>query len=178
MNCDKNEIWKDIPDYEGLYQVSNLGRVKRLSRLIWHSSNNSYSQLKTFVLKTTTDKEGYVYISLIKNKNRKTFKVHQLVAMAFLGHKPCGLKMVVDHINDNPSDNRVENLQIVTTRFNSYKTQGKYSSQYKGVSWSKQSKKWHSIARVNGLRVHLGYFSDEYDAHLAYQNTLKQYNLN
>ena len=154
------EIWKDIPEYEGLYQVSNLGRVKSLM----FNKEKILKQANT---------NGYLQVRLCKNKIKK-FLVHQLVSMAFLNHKPCGFNLVIDHINDNPSDNRVENLQIVTQRYNCRKTQGKYSSQFKGVSWNKQKKKWHSLISMNGKRKFLGTFTDEYEAHLAYQNALKQ----
>lgn len=155
------EIWKDIPEYEGLYQVSNLGRLK------------SFKYGKEKNLKSPCNKQGYHMLNLCKNGICKNMKVHQLVAMAFLGHKPKGMNIVIDHINDNPSDNRVENLQIVTQRFNARKTQGKYSSQYKGVSWYTRSNKWVSHIEINNKRYHLGYFKNEYDAHLAYQNALQ-----
>jgi hypothetical protein len=167
------EIWKDIPEYEGLYQVSNLGRVKSLPKE-WTVGNGTIKRHSGKILKLHANRHGYLMVRLSKNIKPRGFGVHQLVAIAFLNHKPCGLKLVIDHVNDNPSDNRVENLQIVTQRYNSHKTQGKYSSQYKGVSWSKKYKKWQSLILMNGKRKHLGYFTDEYEAHLAYQNALKQ----
>jgi hypothetical protein len=154
------EIWKDIPEYEGLYQVSNLGRVKSLM----FNKEKILKQANT---------NGYLQVRLCKNKIKK-FLVHQLVSMAFLNHKPCGFNLVIDHINDNPSDNRVENLQIVTNRYNTCKTQGKYSSQYKGVWWSKDKQKWRAGILINKKPKFLGYFTDEKEAHLAYQNALKK----
>jgi hypothetical protein len=167
------EIWKDIPEYEGLYQVSNLGRVYSLPKE-WIVGNGTIKRHSGKILKLHANRDGYLFVSLRKNKINKTYMVHQLVAMAFLNHKPCGHKLVIDHINNNPSDNRVENLQIVTQRYNCRKTQGEYSSQYKGVYWHKEIKKWHSVMLMNGKRKYLGYFTDEYEAHLAYQNALKQ----
>lgn len=154
----QQEIWKDIPEYDGLYQVSNLGNVK------------SFFFGKERILKQTSDKKGYLYVAL----KGKKIRVHQLVAIAFLNHKPCGLKYVVDHINDVKFDNRLENLQVVTNRFNIRKTQGSGSSQYKGVHWCKTSSRWISSIRINGKRNRLGSFKNEYDAHLAYQNKLKE----
>ena len=112
----------------------------------------------------------------LKNK-RNPYRAHQIVAITFLGHKPCGYILVVDHINDNKLDNRVENLQIVTNRFNCRKTQGRYSSQYKGIYWDKNAKKWRSSIIINGKPKHLGLFIDEYEAHLTYQNALKNIEL-
>ena len=166
----KNEIWKDVPGYEGFYQVSDLGNVKSLSRKIWNGKVFFISKDK--LLKPGVD--GYCNVELSKNCKRKNFKVHQLVAMAFLGHIPCGFELVVDHINDNPLDNRVENLQIVTQRENSHKTQGKYSSKYKGVTWGAHANKWISGIYLNGKRIHLGIFENELDASFCYQNKLKE----
>jgi hypothetical protein len=168
------EIWKDIPEYEGLYQVSNLGRVKSLPKEWILGRNGAIQRHSGMILKQGVVKDGYLMVVLSKNIKRRGFYVHQLVAMAFLGHKPNGFKIIVDHINDNPADNRVENLQIVTQRYNVYKTQGKYSSQYKGVYWHKERKKWLAQILIGGKRKFLGIFTDEYEAHLAYQNALKQ----
>jgi hypothetical protein len=169
------EIWKDIPDYEGLYQVSNLGRVKSLPKE-WNTGIGIRKH-NGCMLKFEKTYNGYYRVLLYKQGCKKRIGVHQLVSMAFLNHKPNGYKLVIDHINDNKIDNRVENLQIVTQRFNSFKTQGKYSSQYKGVSWYKRDKKWKSRININGNLISLGSFDCELEAHQAYQNALKQYNL-
>lgn len=161
------EIWKDIEGYEGQYQISNFGNLKSLK-------NN-----KEKLLKGSISNKGYIQFSLNwaeKNKYN-VHTAHQLVAMAFLKHKPCGLKLVIDHINDNKLDNRLENLQIVTNRYNSCKTQGRYSSKYKGVSFSKKNKKWRADIHYNNQKKYLGLFIDEYEAYLAYQNALKNLEL-
>lgn len=168
----QEEIWKDIPNYEGIYQVSNLGRVKSLSRENYSGKGIKISKEK--ILKYSISIYGYACYRLSKLNNPKDFRGHQLVAMAFLNHIICGHKIVVDHINDNRLDNRVENLQLITNRENAYRTQGKYSSQYKGVSWCKRGKKWRANIRLNKKSFSLGYFVNEYDAHLAYQNKLKE----
>lgn len=161
----KNEIWKDIPTYEGIYQVSNLGNVKSL--------NYNHTK-KEMILNPSKGSTGYYQVGLCKNGKAKSLKVHQLVSMAFLEHTPCGYDLVVDHVNDDKLDNRVENLQIVTQRFNVFKTQVKYTSNYKGVSWYRYTQKWASKIRINGKGFHLGYFKCELAAHLAYQNKLKE----
>lgn len=160
----QKEIFKDVPGYEGIYQVSNMGNVKSLK----------FGKEK--MLKPTKDTTGRLQVDFHLNKVRKNFKVHQLVAIVFLGHVPCGYKLVVDHINDNHLDNRVENLQIVTQRENACKTQGRYSSQYKGVNWRADCNKWAAKIKINNKSIHLGHFKNEYDAHLAYQNKLKEIN--
>ncbi len=167
----QEEIWKDIPNYEGMYQVSNLGGVKSLSREICNGYGCFKSKEKIL---NPREAKGYLRLGLSKNSEKLFFSVHQLVAMAFLGHTPCGHKLVVDHINDNPLDNRVENLQVVTQRYNAYKTQDKYSSKYKGVHWCETINKWKSRIIINKKRIYLGSFNCEISAHLAYQNKLKE----
>lgn len=164
------EIWKDIPGYEGIYQVSNLGNVKSLNRFITRAGNSVFRNGNT--LKPTFT-HGYLKVILSKDSNKKSIKVHQLVAMAFLNHLPNGNILVVDHINDVKTDNKVENLQIVTNRFNTCKTRGNYSSKYKGVNWHKHIQKWVSRIIINNKRYSLGYFNTEEEAHQAYQNKLK-----
>jgi len=166
------EIWKDIPDYEGFYQVSNLGRVKSLPRE-WVTGIGAIRKHNGKILKPCKTKYGHYTVTICKTSIARTFCVHQLAAMAFLGHKPNGVKLVVDHINDDPSDNRVENLQVVTQRFNVYKTQGKYSSGYKGVYWDKSSSKWRAQITINSKVKHIGLFNCELKAHQAYENALK-----
>lgn len=168
-----DEIWKVIPGYEGLYEASNLGNIRSLPKE-WVVGIGKKRSHNGFMLKLCKNSRGYNLVTLCNNSVRKNINVHQLVAMAFLDHKPCGLKLVVDHINDDRLDNRVENLQIVTQRFNSHKTQGKYASQYKGVHWSKDRNKWVAGIVINGKYKSLGRFINEIDAHNAYQIELKQ----
>ena len=158
----KEEIFKDIPNYEGLYQVSDLGRVKSLKFN------------KDRILKNRINSTKYLNVILYKNKICKSFKTHQLVAMAFLEHKPNGYKLIVDHINNIRTDNRVENLQLITQRENVSKDIKIGTSKYVGVSWSKFNNKWLSRIRIGCKIKHLGYFTDEYKAHLKYQQELKK----
>ena len=161
------EIWKDIPNYAGIYQVSNIGRVKSLMR-----EDNLGRIYKEIILKPN-ERGGYMYVVLTKNRKEKTIDVHQLVAMSFLNHKPCGMKLVCNHINFNKLDNRADNLEIITHRENSNKKHIPSSSKYTGVCWSKRDKIWIASISINGIANHLGSFSDEYNAHLAYEKALK-----
>lgn len=103
------EIWKDIKGYEGLYQVSNLGRIKSLPR----DTNNQY---KNGLIMKPHNYLGYLKIQLRKNGNYKWFCVHRLVAMAFL--KNYNSKLQVNHKNGNKDDNNLENLEMVTASEN------------------------------------------------------------
>lgn len=154
------EIFKDIPNYKGLYQVSNLGRVKRL-----------YKFAKERILSPSIDSDGYYVLSLSKQGVVKSNKTHQLVAIAFLNHKPCGMEKVINHINFDKLDNRIENLEIVTARENSNKKHLKSTSKYVGVSLHKQGK-WIASIGVNGHSKYIGLFDTEKEAHDAYKNQL------
>lgn len=109
------EEWRDIEGYEGYYQVSNLGRVKSLDRIITYKDNRKFLK-KGNVMTQTKDKEGYLTIGLSMNGKQKTFKVHRLVAMSFI---PNGEKLPqVNHLNSLVYDNKVENLQWCSNKMN------------------------------------------------------------
>lgn len=108
------EEWRPIKDYEGFYEVSNLGRVKSLDRIIIDSKGRK-RLFEGKIMKLKSDRYGYLYVSLNKN-GKKNFKVHRLVAEAFIPNTED--KKHVDHINTNKEDNRVENLRWVTPKEN------------------------------------------------------------
>lgn len=171
----QDEVWKDIPGYEGLYQVSNFGNVKSLSRIKKGKNKNGIFTylLKDKLLKSYLDDKNYYLVKLYKDSKKTNFKVHKLVAMSFLNHRPCGYELVIDHINNISTDNRLENLQIVTSRYNCSKDR-KGSSKYTGVSWDKKRRKWESYISYNKKRKFLGYFNNEDDAGNAYLKKLKE----
>lgn len=108
------EIWKDIEGYEGLYQVSNLGRIKSLERYVWNRF--SYILVKERILKQSNDKYGYCIISLNKNNKGKVFKVHRLVAQAFI---PNSLNAPqVNHKDEDKKNNYVDNLEWCDSKYN------------------------------------------------------------
>jgi hypothetical protein len=102
------------------------------------------------------------------------FKAAVLVAMAFLNHKPCGHKLVVDHIDNNPLNDRLYNLQVITHRQNCSKDK-KGTSKYTGVTWEKRINKWKAHIRINSKLKYLGYFTDELKAANAYKKALEEY---
>ncbi len=159
------EIWKEIKGFEGLYEVSNLGRVKSLKR--------KFTSKEKF-LKPYVSTGGYLRVTLSKKGKVKNKKIHQLLAVAFLKHKPCGMKLVVDHINNVKTDHRLDNLQIVTHRYNVSKSTPKGSSEYTGVRYIKKNKNWRAQIVINGKFKHLGIFNDELEAAEAYQKALKE----
>lgn len=111
-----NEIWREIPGYEGRYAASNLGRVKSLKRSIPRNGGSTMI-CESRLLAAAPDPAGYPGVWL-GYPGRRTFKVHTLVAAAFLG--PCPAGQEVNHKNGDKSDSRLENLEYVTSSQNKY----------------------------------------------------------
>lgn len=109
------EIWKDIKGFEGLYQVSNLGQVKSLERFR-KGENGSLVTVKEKILKPQINSNGYYQVGLCKNSKVKRYMVHRLVYEAFNGQIPEDLQ--VNHINEVKTDNRLENLNLMTCKEN------------------------------------------------------------
>jgi len=169
----QKEIWKEVVGYEGSYQISSFGRVKSLSRVIV-KGNGVECPFKERMIKPYLGNRGYFVAGLSENGKTKPKKIHQLVAMAFLDHKPDGKQtIVVDHIDNNKMNNNVNNLQLISQRENTSKDQKGGSSSFVGVNWHKNASKWVAKISVNGKRKHLGYFTNELDASKAYQTALK-----
>ena len=103
------EIWKDIRNYEGMYQVSNLGRIKSLKRPY---------VIEDTILKPQSDKDGYSVVSLSKSSKRKSFKIHRLVANHFIPNPNKWSE--VNHIDTVRDNNRVDNLEWVTSLANKH----------------------------------------------------------
>lgn len=105
-----NEVWKDIPGYDGLYQCSNLGRFRAPAKI--ENSDRRYCVRKEKILKATYEGNGYLQIGLAIEKKQVRFLAHRLIAAAFI--PTVEGKDFVNHINGIKDDNRVENLEWVT----------------------------------------------------------------
>lgn len=164
MKYIKNEIWKDVLGFESLYQISNFGNVKSL---------NYRKKGIEQVLIARVNPNGYCVVSLWLNNKSKMKKVHQLVAIAFLNHTPCGMELVVNHKDFDRTNNHIDNLEIVTGRENGNRKHLKSTSIYTGVSKSKNSNSWVAQIKKDNKKIYLGSFKNEIDAHNAYENYLK-----
>lgn len=158
------EIWKDVLGYEGIYQISSLGRVKSLSRFI-ETRKGVFAFVKERVRIPNLTKQGYFRYKL-SNKNKEfCFFAHRLVAFAFI--KNINNKPQVNHIDGNKKNNKVSNLEWVTDRENSchkFKN-GNCSSRYIGVCYNKHKNRWESSISILRKSIHLGTFKTEEEAY-------------
>jgi hypothetical protein len=110
-----SEIWKDIKDFEGLYQVSNLGSVRSLDRLI-SDKNGHLKKIKGRNLKGSLSDTGYINVSLCKESIIKCINIGPMTLSTFKGHKE---NMTCNHKNTDKTDNRLVNLEWMTQSENS-----------------------------------------------------------
>lgn len=126
------EVWRDVPGYEGLYQVSNMGRVKSLPRLadrVYSRTGKSYPwRVPEKILAQAKGRLRYPSVNLRKDNASHTMFVHWLVAGAFLG--PCPVGQVVRHLDGDNRNNTVKNLSYGTPSQN---FQDEY--EYRGYHW-------------------------------------------
>lgn len=150
------EVWIDIPFLEH-YQISTFGRIKSVRR--------------NLIMKTPLDSTGYPYVCIYQ----KTYRVHQLMAVSFLGHKINKYESIVDHIDGNPKNNYLYNLQIISQRDNILKNKRKPKSNYPGVHWSKDKSKWTVRPYIKGKSFFLGYFKNKKVAHAVYCRFIRDF---
>lgn len=152
------EVWKDVQGYEGLYQVSNLGRVRSLDRTIIDSIGRK-RLYKGKLLKPIIDNHGYFEVLLYKGTNRKPPHIHRLVAQTFLPNPkklPC-----INHIDENKQNNAVSNLEWCSYKYNNnYGTRTDRAIQTRGRNpeWYKKIKEHtgkigKKYGRINGAKM-------------------------
>ncbi len=152
------EIWKQIPGYEGLYEVSNLGRVKSTKR------NGTRGGVRSLQISPA----GYPRLTLNNTYKAKVWNIHKLMQLAFdMGEG------IVDHINRDRSDNRLENLRIVTARENALNSSS--NNKLPGAYHFPRNKKkpWMSKIMIEGKEVYLGYYETAEEASEVYMEKLK-----
>jgi hypothetical protein len=157
------EQWKDIPDYEGLYQVSDLGRVKSLEKTL--IKNKIKCVYKALIKKPHISKRGYWEIGLCKNSLGITKKIHRLIAISFIDNPKNHPQ--VNHIDGNRLNNIISNLEWVNNRENSCHRvkSSNWTSKFTGVSYFKRDNKWRSSIQVNGVSIRFGMFKTEEEAY-------------
>ena len=118
------EIWKDIEGYEGLFQISNKGRLKRLASI------GKYKKSERILSNTYVDKGNYKRVSLLKEGIYKTFGIHRIVAQHFIANS--NNHEYVMHLDNNPLNNSVDNLMWGTPKMNAQQmvADGRHRNQY------------------------------------------------
>jgi hypothetical protein len=168
------EQWKDIPDYEGYYQASDLGRIKAMPKHKNHSSGKRTFLSKEKILKQSKI-QIYCKITLYLEKISNQYLTHQLIAITFLNHIPNRNVITVDHINNIKHDNRLINLQLITPRENS--TKDSYNKTgYTGIN--KRADKFQALIQFNGKNFNLGTFDSPALASKKYQEAVLLINQN
>lgn len=111
------EVWKDILDYEGIYQISNFGRVRSLDRYVSNDPNGKGKRLiEGKILIPSDNGHGYKYVSLTEKQKRKRCYVHRLVAEAFIPN-PKNYDQI-NHKDENKRNNNVNNLEWCNSQYN------------------------------------------------------------
>jgi len=123
------EIWKSIPGYEGLYEVSNIGNVRGIDRMATFKDGSPYKMQRGKVRSQGTDKIRRKTVDLYKNRARKTVYVHALVLLALVGPRPD--KADCCHNDGNPSNNHVSNLRY-DTRVGNFQDKLKHGTHNRG----------------------------------------------
>lgn len=168
-------IWKDVIGYESLYQVSSIGEVRSKDRFV-RGKNETLRFLSGKFLLPIIGTNGYPQVKLYSNNIGTHKKVHVLMAQSFYGYKNDIRLSVVNHIDKDKLNNRLDNLEIVTQRYNvsHAKDKAQTTSKYTGVSYRANRKAWIPSIKINGKNKKLGYCKSEYEAHLLYQKALLQ----
>lgn len=164
----QEEEWRDVIDYEGLYQISNLGRVKSIERL---KQNNSKLQIVSGCIKTQfLTRKKYCYSVLYKDNKKKMKTIHRMVGIAFIpNHKNLP---EVNHKDFNKLNNTLTNLEWSTGEDNRRhrSLNEKSTSKYVGVHFDRFRNKWASSITLNKKQVKFGRFDTELEAYMARYN--------
>ena len=153
------ELWKTIDNYDS-YSVSSEGRVR----------NDATGRF----LKGRFYSKGYLQVGLTIDGERNNHYIHRLVAIAFIPNPEC--KPFVDHHDNNPANNSLENLRWATCSENSrnQRIHCNNTSGVKGVSWYKRYQKWQATIKIDGIVIHIGYYDTLEEATLARQTRAQE----
>lgn len=147
------EKWENIKGYEGIYQISDKGQVKRID--------------KDLILKPSVMAIGYTRVTLCKDGKPEQRYIHHLVAEAFLNHTKTSYTLHIHHIDEDRTNNDISNLKIITNRENIAMGFKNTKSKYTGVYWCNQTQKWLAKAMINKKIKFFGRHATELEAFKA-----------
>jgi hypothetical protein len=157
------EKWKDIKDYEYLYQVSNHGNIRSLDRIVEYSNGKKALHKGRIKSQPTNCKTEYRIAVLSKNNKQRAFKISRLVAFAFIDNK--NDLPVVNHIDGNKKNDHFSNLEWCTYSHNSLHAfdngLSKKKSKYTGVGWDKNRNKYGAYVYRDNKNLFVGRFDTE-----------------
>lgn len=152
------EIYKKLNGFDD-YEISNYGNILSLK----------FNKIKK--LKYHINTNGYYCVNLSMNGKYKKYKVHQLLAITFLDHTPCGMDMVIDHIDQNKLNNKLDNLRIVTQRENMLNiSRDNYTSKYNNIYFNKGKNRWMVVYYRNNKKITVGQYKTEEEAYIQKLN--------
>lgn len=171
----KQEIWKDIPEWEGLYQASTLGRIRSLDRTYIDSIGRCTTR-KGRIRIPHINASGYYYTLMVEKERRLAKTYHRLVALTFIPNQQN--KCCVNHKDGDKLNNRLDNLEWVTVRENSahwIENSTTMSSNFPGVTLDKQTGLWAANIFLEDSNYYLGKYVNESEAKIAYDTALKDW---
>lgn len=143
----ESEEWREIKGYEGIYQVSSLGRVRSLDRKVKFSDGRE-RKYGNKILSSKLSNRGYLMVTLWRNRNSQRLAIHRLVAKAFIPN-PDNLPQV-NHKDENKTNNRANNLEWCTNQYNN-----QYSKNTKIAQYDKQGNKIKEWGSIKEASLHL-----------------------
>ncbi len=167
----EGEVWKPIPEWEGWYEASSLGRIRSVDRFVNYNRKGFFAEKKGKLLVQSLNSRGYNIIGITKNGKFKTYAVHKLIMNTFSGKSG----LTIDHINGDKLDNRLINLEHVDLRENISRYIESTGVNKNDIGVKKSSKN-RFISRIwhNNKRFYLGIFKNKEEAGVAYQKALKK----
>lgn len=173
----KKEIWKAVRNFQNLYEVSNLGRVRSLDRILIYKvvypSGKEVQKTRVFkgrILKPTMDNCGYYHVRLADNGIYTLFKVHKLVWQTFNSKIKRGL--TINHINEVKSDNRLANLELMTRKKNlkTFRKNNNHNYRYRDQN-GQQFSSFRSYTRRKKIIYNKYFFLKSLKLNINYMNT-------
>jgi hypothetical protein len=152
--------FKEIELFGNHLRVYECGDI-----LVKRFNRDEYYEKKCYI------RGGYKQLKLSYEKKQKSYKVHRIISYAFLGLDIDNPKIKIDHIDRDRLNNKLSNLRQVTNQQNCFNRTAK------GYSWFKRDNKWSAHIKLDGKKIHLGYFDLEEDARQSYLNAKEKYHV-